>query len=398
MSPALSPANIARLRAATPGTASIIHFNHAGSSLPSAATLQAVIDHLQREAHRGPIEAAQAALPLVEAARKRAAQLLNADSSEIAFAAACSDAWGRAFASLGPWRAGDRILLGRHEWGGNLATMQQIAARAGASLEVIPCDDHGRVSPEALAAMVDERVRLISLTWLPANGGLINPAAEIGAVARRHGIPYLIDAAQAVGQLPVDVQALGCDFLVAPVRKHLRGPRGLSLLYVSRARAAQLQPAWFDAASAPVGADGQSARRSDARQLEQSDQPMAALCGLANALEEALNLGVDNIRACVAQAADDLRGRLAIMSGVRLHDLGEEHSGLVSFDVEGKSGAEVKQWLAGKGINVAVNGVPYTPLDMRVRQLTEVVRASVSYLTSTEELDALEQALLEIAP
>ncbi|MBO1112602.1 aminotransferase class V-fold PLP-dependent enzyme [Bordetella petrii] len=395
---ALSDADVERLRRATPGVAQIVHFNHAGASLPSAATVQAVIDHLHREAALGPMEAAQAAQDTLAAARQRAARLIGAQPGEIAFASGCSDAWGRAFAALGPWGPGDRILVGRHEWGGNLATMQQVAGRTGARIEPIPCDADGRADPAALQAMLDDRVRLVSLTWLPANGGLINPAAAIGAIARRHGIPYIIDAAQALGQLPIDVGSVGCDVLVAPVRKHLRGPRGLSLLYVRNGFAGRLAPAFVDTSSAPIGADGgASVLRAGAQCLETSEQPAALLCGLANALQEALDLGIEAIRARIDANAGALRNRLARIPGVTLHDLGEACSALVSFNLDGMPAADVRQALARQGINITANGVPYTPLDMRTRGLDSVARASVSYLTSGAELDRLVAAVTQLA-
>jgi len=394
---ALSDADVERLRQATPGVARIVHFNHAAASLPSAATVQAVVDHLGREAAMGPMEAARAAHDTLAAARQRAARLVGAQPDEIAFASGCSDAWGRAFAALGPWGPGDRILVGRHEWGGNLATLQQVAGRAGARIEPIPCDAEGRADPAALQAMLDERVRLVSLTWLPANGGLINPAAAIGAVARRHGIPYIVDAAQALGQLPIDVGSVGCDVLVAPVRKHLRGPRGLSLLYVRDDFAARLAPAFVDTSSAPIGAAGVSALRPGARRLETSEQPVALLCGLANALQEALDLGIEAIRARIDANAGALRDRLARIPGVTLHDLGGVCSALVSFNVDGLAAPDVREALAGQGINITANGVPYTPLDMRARGLDTVARASVSYLTSGAEIDRLVAAVAQLA-
>ncbi|WP_026640969.1 aminotransferase class V-fold PLP-dependent enzyme [Bordetella petrii] len=389
----LSDADVERLRQATPGVSSVVHFNHAGASLPSAATVDAMVEHLRREAIRGPMEAAQAVRDTLDAARTRAARLVGAGPDEIAFASGCSDAWGRAFAALGPWAPGDRILTGRHEWGGNLATMQQVAGRAGARIEPIPCDADGRASPEALLAMLDERVKLISLTWMPANGGLVNPAAEIGAIARRHGIPYIVDAAQALGQWPVDVRALGCDVLVAPVRKHLRGPRGLALAYVRAETVARLTPAFVDTLSAPVGQDGVAVPHAGARLLESSEKPMALVCGLANALQEALDVGVDAIRARVDAHAGLLRERLRGIRGVTVHDLGPVCSGLVSFNIDGWMAADVSQALALQGINTTANGVPYTPLDMRARGLHSVARASVSYLTTPAEIDRLAAAV-----
>ena len=97
---------------------------------------------------------------------------------------------------------------------------------SGVVVDVIPDDEHGQLSVDALRAMLDERVRLIAISWIPTQGGLVNPAAAVGTVARDAGVPYLLDACQAAGQLPIDVDTLGCDFLSATGRKYLRGPAG----------------------------------------------------------------------------------------------------------------------------------------------------------------------------
>ncbi|MBC8747269.1 MULTISPECIES: aminotransferase class V-fold PLP-dependent enzyme [Paraburkholderia] len=389
MSSPLSPAVIDAMRARTPGVRSTTHFNHAGASLPSAATLEAIHAHLLREASMGPMEAGAAAREQTERARTLAARLLNAQPVEIALTTGNSPGWGAAFAALGPWRAGQRILVARHEWGGNLATMRLVAQRAGASIETIPSDASGRVDPRALEAMLDDRVRLIALTWLPANGGLINPAAAIGRIARHHGIPYFIDAAQAVGQLPIDVAEVGCDVLAGAGRKALRGPRGTGLLYVRQDFLPHLMPAFVDTHSAPLDANGDPVLRDDAARLESSEASLALHCGLANALEEALEIGIDNIRAQIDRTAQTLREELAAMPGVSVLDQGVERSGLVSFNVAGLDAMSVRRALATQGIAIGSNGVAYTPFDMTSRGLTQIARASVSYLTTNAEVDKL---------
>jgi selenocysteine lyase/cysteine desulfurase len=324
-----------------------------------------------------------------ERARTLAARLLNAQPAEIALTTGNSPGWGAAFAALGPWHAAQRILVARHEWGGNLATMRYLAQRAGASIETIPSDASGRVDPRALEAMLDDRVRLIALTWLPANGGLINPAAAIGQIARRHGIPYFIDAAQAVGQLPIDVAELGCDVLAGVGRKALRGPRGTGLLYVRRDFLPRLTPAFVDTYSATLDANGEPVLRDDAARFESSEASLALHCGLANALEEALEIGVDKIRARIDQVAQALREQLAATPGVSVLDQGIERSGLVSFNVAGMDALSVRRSLAAQGITIGSNGVAYTPFDMTSRGLTQIARASVSYLTTSAEIDKL---------
>ena len=388
----MSPLEIRQLREATPGCqAGLVHFNHAGASLPSQATLDAIIEQLQREAHDGPMEAGEQGAALADNARRAAAQLLNAPPSSIAFASSGSSAWNLAFQALGPWQPGDRILVGRHEWGGNLASMQ-VAVQAGARIEVIPCDASGAVCPLALAAMIDERVKLIDLTWLPANSGLINPAQAIGDVARRHGIAYFIDAGQAVGQLPVDVQTLHCDVLKSAGRKHLRGPRGTALLYVRPAFLPRLNPAQRDVFSAPWGAEGFELR-DDARRFETSEVSYALLAGLGNALQEMNRLGVQRVWERVTQLSARIRQALREVPGISLHDLGEHQSGLIAFTLDDWDGFELKRRLGLQGINIGANGVAYTPLDMQARGLSSIARISVSPLNDDGDIEVLLNAL-----
>ena len=387
--------DILRLRAATPGCAQVIHFNHAGASLPSQTTLDAVIEQLQREALGGPMEVADNRVQ--ERARNAAAALLNAQPEDIAFASSGSAAWSQAFNALGPWLPGERILVGRHEWAGNLACIAE-AVKAGARLEVIPCDALGAVDPQALAQMIDGQVRLIALTWLPANGGLINPAAQIGSVARRHGIPYFIDAGQALGQLPCDVQALQCDVLKGAGRKFLRGPRGTALMYIRPQFLQRLLPVQRDVLSAPW--DGKRfTLRDDARRFETSEVSLALLAGLANALEEYNRLGAIPIRQRIEQLSNGLRERLKAIPGLTLRDLGtaNQQSGLIAFTLKGWDSVALKQTLAEQRINIGANGVAYTPLDMQARGLTNIARVAVSYLNTEEEIDVLLENLTELA-
>src|SRR4029079_12146008 len=141
---------------------------------------------------------------------------------------------------------GDRVLTSRAEYASNVIGLLQLARRTGASVEVVRDDESGQLSVDALADMLDDRVRLVAMSWIPTQGGLVNPAAAVGAVTRVAGVPYLLDACQAAGHLPIDVDALGCDFLSATGRKYLRAPRGTGFLYVRGEWLARLEPPFLD--------------------------------------------------------------------------------------------------------------------------------------------------------
>ena len=367
------------------------YLNHAGASLMPAQVRQAMLDHLTRESVLGGYSAADAMASELNAVYSDAARLLGCDADEIALPTGNTSGWREVVGSMhfGP---GDRLLVARSEWGGNYAALSHIARCTGASVEMIPCTSDGTLCLSQLAQMIDARVRLISLTWLPANGGLIQPAQQVGALAREAGVPFVLDAAQAVGQLPVDVRQLGCDALTAPGRKWLRGPRGTGVLFVRRDFMPQLRPRTVDQYTAPYR-DGAYHLRADAKRFETSEACMAARLGLGVAIRQTLELGVQTIQAKVRERAQRIRDALSAMDGVQLQDIGSERSALVAFSVAGVPTSAVRAQLLAQGVDVAVNGPSFTPLDMAARGLGDVLRASPHTDTRDEEIQALVSAL-----
>ena len=361
----------------------------------SSSVVNTVVSHLQLETHLGGYGAAAQRHDALQAVYADAAKLLGCDVDEIALTDSHSRGWREVVNCL-HFNTGDRILVGRNEWGGNYAALTHIAQRDGAIVETIPCNSSGEVCLTQLTAMLNPRVRLISLTWLPANGGLIQPAEQVGVLARAAQIPFFLDAAQAVGQMPVDVRSLNCDVLTTPGRKWLRGPRGTGLLYVRRGFLAELRPAAVDLFSAPLK-HGSYQLRDDAKRFETSEANMAARLGLGQAIHEALTLGLDTIQFFVQEKAIMIRKALKGMPHVQTHDLGTKQSGLIAFTVEGLSANVVQTHLKAQGIEVSVNGIAFTPLDMAARHLTDIVRISPHITTTDKEVIRLLDAISSLA-
>lgn len=383
------PLDIDSVRADTPGCTEVIHLNSAGSSLPPSIVVDTVVDYLRAEAVTGGYELAADRAEDLRSVYTAAANLLGGRPDSWAFVESATRAWNAAFSSL-RFEPGDRILTTTAEYPSNMAGILRAKEIQGVEVVIVPDDESGRVDVAALESLLDERTRLVSLTHVPTQGGLINPAIEVGKLLSSTQILYQVDACQSAGQLPVNVEEIGCDILSFTGRKFLRGPRGTGMVWANDAALAQM--------SSPAGQDMQGATWDEpmtitpipsAGRFEPYEVFFAGKVGLAAALRYAANVGIAEIAERNAELSARLRDGLSELDGVALHDKGNEKAAIVTFTVDNHDAADIHKHLRGQGINVSMALQGSARLDFPDRGLDTVVRASVHYFNTPDEIDAL---------
>ncbi len=393
---ALDRIDVDQVRAETSGIDHRIHVNNAGASPPPDVVLDATLDYLRTEAVDGGYETAAARVDDLDRVYREASALLNCAESEIAFQQNATQAWWAAFNAV-PLTVGDRILASSVEYVSSGIAMNQAVER-GIEVELIPDDEHGQASVDALTEMLDERVKLVCATHVPTSGGLINPVEQIGtAVKRGSDAFFLVDVCQSFGQLPVDVEAMHADFAAMTGRKFCRAPRGTGLLYqrsgLSGLQSPKVNDGWGNDWTAPWTV----VPKSDARVHELYEYSFAAKVGLGVALGYANKLGLDNIAARVGALAAWLRRQLSSIEGVSLTDRGQHKSGIVTFTVDGFTTVAVKDHLTRRGINSSLANAVASQFDMAERGPDGFVRVSVHYFNTVDELDRVCAAVAELS-
>jgi selenocysteine lyase/cysteine desulfurase len=378
--------NLTTIRSDTPAADQQLFLLSAGSSLPPRPVTAAMLDHLRLEEAVGGYDALEQRQEQQATIYSSIARLINAQPAEIAIVGNATLAWQAAFYSF-RFSAGDRILTCQSEYAANYVAYLQVAQRTGATIGVIPNTPEGELDPAALERMLDDQVKLISINWVPTNGGLVNPAAEVGRIARAHGVPYLLDACQAVGQIAVDVVEIGCDFLTATGRKFLRGPRGTGFLYCRREMLERCEPAMIDHFAAPWLAPDRYQVRDDARRFETWENNYAARAGLGAAVDYTLAIGMEAIEGRCRELASRLRQGLAALRGVTIHDLGHAPCAIVSFTVDNMEAQKIVKAASEQKIRIGSSQPSSTLLDATARRLPPLVRVSPHYFNTEQEID-----------
>jgi cysteine desulfurase / selenocysteine lyase len=382
--------NVSAVRAETPGISANAFLTSAGSSLPTARTLQVVIDHLHREASIGGYLAADEAVDQLRQARTDLGTLVGGHVDEISLASSDSVAWLKAW-----WGwvlghnipAGSIVLVDQLAYHSHHSALIQTQGLADYRIEVMPSLADGTTDVDSV--VIEPNVAVICVTMIGTHCGNVNPVAAIGALAQAAGVPMFVDGCQALGQLSLDVRSMGASVLTGTGRKWLRGPRGTGMLWVAEELIERFLPPGLDGTNSDWSREGGVTVRPGIGRFSEFETNVAAYLGLGAAAAQAVALGMPAIEQRVTLLADRLRSALQSMSSVTVHDTAARRCGIVTFSVAGIAPDSVIEAATTAGVSINSSSANWATLDMQVKGLQTVVRASPHYFNTDEEIDRL---------
>lgn len=360
--------------------------------MPPDVVVETVVNYLHEEAIYGGYETEYKYKDQLDYTYALIAQLINAGKDEIALVENASTAWGIAFNGIS-FKPGDEIITCEMEYVTNFIGFLNAQKKYGVSIKIIQNDVQGNFPLDVFEQAISPKTKLIAMTQIPSTAGAMIPIVEIGKIARKHQVLYLVDACQSAGQIPLNVKEIGCDMLAVTGRKYLRAPRGTGFLFVRKQVQDKLNTLFMDGFSAPSVSLDNFQLRNDARRFELYEKNRALTLGLGKAVEYALNIGVDRIWQRVQYLANLMRRQLSGIDGLTVHDFGDQQSGIVTFSVKGMDSGLVKSTLAENNINVSVGKAISTLIYMDKNHLASNVRASVHYYNTEEEIKMMCVAL-----
>lgn len=390
--------NITALREDTPGCIEKCHLNNAGAALMPKPVLEAMVSHLRLESMEGGYEAAAMAAEEANRFYTCFAHLLHTKPRNIACVSSATDAYSRALSAI-PFQEGDVILTTNNDYVSNQIAFLSLQKKRGVRVVRVSDLPEGGVDPARMEEAIGRYApRLVSVTHVPTNTGLVQPVEAIGQLCRAAGVLYLVDACQSVGQLDVDAEKIGCDFLSGTCRKFLRGPRGIGFLYVSdRALDVGLEPLFIDMRGGEWTTPDAYQSRDDARRFEDWEFNYAGVIGSAVAAGYANEIGMRQIEARNNEISGYFREQLmAHIPGGRLLDQGEMLSNIITLDIKGWSPLALRDGLYKRNINTGASPNFVAIIDFGRKGVEGVLRISPHYYNTEAEADQLVAALQEI--
>ena len=389
--------DIEKLRRETPGCENKIHLNNAGAGLMPSPVLNKMIEHLELEAKTGGYEAAEFKHHEIHEFYQQAGKLVNCSPGNIAYTNSATDSYSRALSSI-PFKKGDILLTTNDDYISNQIAFLSFKKRFEIEIVRIPNAEYGGIDlDKAYQLISDLNPKLVAVTHVPTNSGLIQPVEQVGKFCSEFGVLYLVDACQSVGQLNIDVQKIGCDFLSVTCRKFLRGPRGAGLLYVSdRILEENYEPLFIDMQGAKWQDKDLYITQESAQRFEDWEFPYALLLGSNEAIKYALNIGINNIEERVRYLAGYLRDNLMDNKKLRLLDRGDDLCGIITLSIANKTAEEIKLLLNNDNINSSITYREYAVIDFDEKGIDWALRISPHYYNTIEEIDQFISILKKV--
>lgn len=386
---------LARVRGDTPGLPDRLHLDNCGASLMPQPVLNVIVQHLELEARLGGYEAQEVRDEAAERLYSCLAVLFGGQGEHYAFTASAVEAWVRAFYSV-PMEKGDNIVTAYNEYCANFVAYLQQARRRKIEIRVARSLPEGGLDLDHFESLIDDKTRLVTLSYVPSSSGEINPVAEVGRIAKEKGVPYLLDACQSVGQMPVNVDEIGCDMMTGTGRKFLRGPRGTGFLYVRPEMIEKLDPVFLTNQAALWTGVDEYELRNDARVFEGWERSIALQLGLTAALDYYIGVGPDEAFARIQSLSGRLRQGIAALPGAQITCPPRAAAGIITFNLSSWAPDDVKAYFKEKNVGVQVARRHHTLLDMDSRGLESTVRVAPHYYNTEGEIDRFLGYLAEM--
>lgn len=383
-------------RRETPGTAERIHLNNAGAALMPQPVLDACKAHLDLESQIGGYEASDLRSDEVARVYQDVGRLIGANPENIAVTANATAGFIQAVSSF-DLEPGDVIVTTRADYTSYQITFLSLAERLGVVVKHAEDLPEGGVDPDSVRELArDPRCRFVHVSWVPTHSGLIQDAVRVGGVCEELDVPYLLDACQAVGQIPIDIEQLKCDYLTATARKFLRGPRGVGFMYASdKALGRGDHPLFVDMRGAKWVEPDQYEVAPTAMRYEDWEFSYAMVLGLGAAARYALDVGIDIAGSRAFSLARRLREGIAAIPGARVLDRGKEQCAIVTATFR-RDAREVVRELKARKINATSSLKWYGLLDFPAKGVEAALRISPHYYNTEDEIDEALDALKSI--
>lgn len=370
-----------------------IFLNNAGSSLMPQVVLDSMIDYLRQEEQFGGYEVANRNAELLEQFYDETAKLINCKSSNIAFATSATDAYAKALSSI-IFKEGDVIITTVDDYISNQIVFISLQKKLNVKVIRTKNLSDNELDLVDLEHLIKEhRPKLVAVTHIPTNSGLIQNVESVGKICRQYDVLYLVDACQSVGQLVVDVEKIGCDFLTATGRKFMRGPRGTGFLYVSdKVLEQNYAPLLLDMRGANWSEFDDYELFKTAKRFEHWEISYASLLGLMEATKYANAVGMQEIENYNRKLSEKLRQNLK-NNGFNVWDWGNNLSSIVTFSGPDGDLESIQKVLKENNVFFSVTYKNSALIDFTNKNINGIVRLSPHYFNTVDEIEKVSEIL-----